>query len=266
MLLNEENYYSQEANLTYWSNSQYKEFRDCEARAMARLQGWTEPATDALLVGSYVHAYFEGPEAFKRFKDSNPEIIVTRGATKGKLKSQFQYANKMIETIESDALCMFVLQGKKEVIMTASFAGANWKIKMDNYALERNRFSDIKTVQSIHKESWDQDNGYVSFVQQNHYVTQMALYAEIERIVQQRDGWIEPIIVAVSKQDPPDKAVIGINGYDIKRELEGIADNMPHLIEVKAGLVKPRRCERCRYCRETKQLNQIVHYSDLINR
>ena len=266
MQLNESNYFSVEADRLYWSNSQYKEFLDCEARAMAKLRGWSEPTTDALLLGSYVHAHFEGPEALQRFKDENPELISTRGRTKGNLKAEYRLAGEMIKTIENDALCMFVLQGRKEVIMTAEFAGTRWKIKMDNYALDRNRFSDIKTVQEIHKENWDPENGYVSFVQKNKYVTQMALYAEIERIVQGRDGWIEPIIVAVSKQDPPDKAVIGINGYDIKRELETIESNMPHLIEVKAGLVKPRRCELCRYCRETKQLNQIIHYSDLINR
>lgn len=264
--LNSQNYHSNEANIHYWSNSQYKDFLSCEAKAMAKLQGWSEPPSEALLIGSYVHSYFEGLEEFQEFKASNPEIISSKGPTKGQIKSNFRFADQMIKTIENDPLCMFILQGQKEVIMTAEFAEAHWKIKMDNYNPERLRFSDIKTVQSITKETWDPEGGYVSFVQAQGYVTQMALYAEIERRLHGRDGWIEPYIVAVSKEDPPDKAVISINALDVDRELESIQTRMPRLIEVKAGRKEPIRCETCRYCRETKRLNKIIHYSELVTR
>lgn len=262
--LNNQNYHSDEANQHYFSNSQYKDFLTCEAMAMAKINGWRQPVTDSLLVGSYVHAYFEGAEAFEDFKETNPGIFSSRGKTKGELKSPFQFANHMIQAIEQDPLCLFVLQGQKEVIMTAKFAGALWKIKIDSYNPNRLRFSDIKTVKEIQKEIWDPQNGYVSFVEANRYTTQMALYAEIERRVVGRDGWIEPIIVAVSKEDPPDKAVLTINAYDIQRELEEIERHMPRFIEVKAGHEEPIRCEKCRYCRETKKLNSIIHYSELL--
>ncbi|MNW44144.1 hypothetical protein D3C74_213660 [compost metagenome] len=264
--LNNRNYHSIEANQYYWSNSQYKEFLDCEARAMAKLRGWYEPPSDALLIGSYVHSYFESKEAFEEFKANTPELISSKGPTKGMLKSNYVIADQMIRTLENDPLCMFVLQGQKEVIMTMEFAGARWKVKLDCYNPERNRFSDIKTVQKIQKETWDPNNGYVTFVEANGYVAQMSLYAETERRNKGRDGWIEPIIVAVSKEDPPDKAVISLDAYDIQRELDGIKDNMPRLIKVKSGMLEPTRCEKCRYCRETKQLNKIVHYSELIAR
>ncbi|OAB35888.1 hypothetical protein PMSD_11695 [Paenibacillus macquariensis subsp. defensor] len=233
---------------------------------MAKLQGWSEPSTDALLIGSYVHAYFEGPEAFQFFKDSNPEIISSRGASKGELKAGFQQANQLIKTIEEDPLCMFMLQGQKEIILTAEFAGAPWKIKMDSYNPDKFRFSDIKTVKEIRKETWDSEGGYVSFVEASRYTTQMALYAEIERIVNGRDGWVEPYIVAVSKQEPPDKEVVKFFAEDIQREVDTIKQFMPRMIEVKAERVEPTRCENCRYCRETKRLNKIIHYSELINR
>ncbi|MFD3271483.1 PD-(D/E)XK nuclease-like domain-containing protein [Paenibacillus dendritiformis] len=264
--LNNNNYYSDEANRLYMSNSQYKDFRTCEAMAMAKLGGWQEPPSDALLVGSYVHAYFEGPEAFEAFKAATPEIISKQGPTKGRLKSQFREADAMIAAIGNDPLCMFILQGQKEVIMTAEFAGAHWKIKMDNYAPDRLRFSDIKTVQSITKETWDPEGGYVSFVEAQGYVTQMALYAEIERRKYGRDGWIEPYIVAVSKEDPPDIAVVSINVYDIKRALDEVERYMPRILAVKSGQEEPERCERCRFCRGTKVLNRIIHYSELIAR
>ncbi|MCY9512380.1 PD-(D/E)XK nuclease-like domain-containing protein, partial [Paenibacillus larvae] len=31
-----------------------------------------------------------------------------------------------------------------------------------------------------------------------------------------------------------------------------------------AGHEEPIRCEKCRYCRETKKLNSIIHYSELL--
>ncbi|BFH16403.1 PD-(D/E)XK nuclease-like domain-containing protein [Paenibacillus melissococcoides] len=264
--LNSSNYYSAEANWEYMSNSQYKDFRACEAMAMAKLEGWQEPPSDALLLGSYVHAYFEGAEAFESFKVATPELISSKGPTKGKLKCQYRDAEAMISALENDPLCMFLLQGQKEVIMSAEFTGTWWKIKMDNYAPDRLRFSDIKTVQNISKETWDPENGYVSFVEAQGYVTQMALYAEIERRKLGRDGWIEPYIVAVSKEDPPDKAAISINAYDIQRALDEVERYMPRILTVKSGQEEPERCERCRYCRGTKVLNRIIHYSELIAR
>lgn len=69
MLLTNENYYSQEANREYLSVSQYKDFMGtygkvgCEEYALAKLDGtWVENMedSDALMVGSYVDAHFEG--------------------------------------------------------------------------------------------------------------------------------------------------------------------------------------------------------------
>lgn len=75
MILTPENYYSPEANFEYMSVSQFKDFSGtygqvgCEARAMAKLRGeYQEEKTTALLVGSYVDSYFEGPESLERFK------------------------------------------------------------------------------------------------------------------------------------------------------------------------------------------------------
>lgn len=51
MILNNENYYSPEANQEYMSVSQYKAFMNCEAAAMASISGkYERPTTRALLV------------------------------------------------------------------------------------------------------------------------------------------------------------------------------------------------------------------------
>ena len=61
MLLNKENYFSKEANAEYWSVSQFKAFNRCEAAGLAEARGiYEREETDALLIGSYVDAYFSG--------------------------------------------------------------------------------------------------------------------------------------------------------------------------------------------------------------
>ena len=64
MELNEQNYFSKEANEEYMSVSQYKAFKKCEAAALAEIKGeYERPKTDALLIGSFVDSYFGGTEA-----------------------------------------------------------------------------------------------------------------------------------------------------------------------------------------------------------
>ena len=60
--LNDENYYTRQADIDYMSYSQFKQFETCEAAALAVLNGETkqQPPTTALLVGSYVDAFFDG--------------------------------------------------------------------------------------------------------------------------------------------------------------------------------------------------------------
>lgn len=258
--LNNSNYYSLEADQAYMSNSQYKDFVDCEARAMAKLTGvWKEPPNEAVLVGSYVHAWAEG--TLDEFKASNPDLFTK----KGELYAQYKNADKMIDTLANDPFIMFLLQGEKETIVTAPFAGAVWKAKLDVLNEEGGRLVDIKTVRDIRGKYWDKDLGcYVSFVEAFGYLRQLALYAELERIQSERSYWLETYIVAVSKEDPPDKEVIGMDTHRMEEELAEIERRMPRILEVKYGGVEPKRCGTCRYCRETKQLSKVVHYMDLL--
>ncbi|UKS25050.1 PD-(D/E)XK nuclease-like domain-containing protein [Paenibacillus sp. HWE-109] len=258
LILTSQNYHSDEANKQYMSNSQYKDFLACESKAMAKINGWKESAPSVFGVGSYVHAAFEG--TLDTYKIEYATEIFN---AKGKPYADYAKADDMIRVLKSDPFCMFILQGQKEVIMTAGFAGAVWKIRLDLYAPERSLFADIKTVKSIHDKYWDNDRGYVSFVEAYKYDTQMAIYAEIEKRFSKRQNWYKPLIVAVSKEDVPDKEVIGFDDNDIERELETIAGNMPRIMSVKTGMEEPNRCEKCRFCRESKQLKGITHYLDL---
>ena len=97
MILTNENYYSNEANWEYMSVSQYKQFRKCEATAMAELNGkWKQPKSTALLVGSYVDSWFEG--TLDEFTLQNPEIFKKDGT----LKVDYIQAEEIIRKLTED--------------------------------------------------------------------------------------------------------------------------------------------------------------------
>lgn len=260
--LTDDNYYSREADLQYMSVSQFKSFLKCEAATMAKLLGkYEEPKGDALLIGSYVHAWLDG--TMEKFKEQTPEIFSSKGPTKGQLKSDYKNANDMIQTLENDPFCMMALDGEHEVIMTAELFGIQWKSKLDVYNPQNGRFADLKTVKSIRDKVWHDEYGYCSFVEAYGYITQMAVYSEIERI--NRGGErLENYIVAVSKEPIPDKAVITIDNERLVKELETVAGRIERIKSVKEGGEEPKSCGTCPYCRRTKMITSVTHYSELI--
>ena len=201
MILTPENYYSPEANFEYMSVSQFKDFSGtygqvgCEARAMAKLRGeYQEEKTTALLVGSYVDSYFEGPESLERFKSENPEIFTQ----KGELRAEYKKADTIIQRIESDEYFMQCMSGEKQVIMTAEIFGIPWKIKIDSY-LKDIVITDLKIVESIKKMKWVRDLGYLDFIRFWGYDTQGAIYQET---VRQNTGKRLPFYIAAASKEP----------------------------------------------------------------
>lgn len=266
MILTPENYYSPEANRHYMSVSQYKDFLSCEAQALARLNGnYYEESADCFLIGNYVHSALEGPEALEKFKQQNPSIFSSKGPTKGELKSDYKNAEKMVAAVRNDEVCMSVLTGEKETIITAELYGVKWKAKIDYRDTEKGRFADVKTVKGLYERYWmPEKERYVSFVEKYGYTIQMAVYAELERLHSKRFERLEPLMVAVSKEDEPDKAVICFDEMMIEQELEKVRTQLPHIVQVKNGAIIAHRCEKCRYCRKTKQVKTIIHYMNLL--
>lgn len=263
MILTPDNYHSREANKAYMSVSQYKDFLKCEAAALAKLKGeFSEEKQDAFLIGSYVHAAIEG--TLEAFKEENPEIFSSRGATKGELKSDYKHAETMIETLQDDELCVQMLQGMNEKIITGELFGVQWKIRVDILSEEQGRLTDLKTVKSIRERYWNAQKGHhESFIEAYGYILQMAVYTEIERQDANRFDRLEPFIVAVSKEDVPDKAVICFDDNSLDSELTQLEEKLPRVIDVKQGFTEPKRCEKCRYCRQTKKA-QIIHFMNLL--
>ncbi|MGP7817738.1 PD-(D/E)XK nuclease-like domain-containing protein [Niallia sp. 01092] len=244
------------------SVSQFKSFVECEARTMAKLKGeYKQPFSNALLVGSYVHAAFESDEAFKQFvEENNGAIFKPRG---GKY-SDFETADRMIETIKDDKFALFALEGEKEVIYTANLYGSPWKIKVDSINHSRSTFSDLKTTQDLHKRYWSTKyDEWVSFIEAWDYVLQMAMY---KRVIQENLGrTYNPYIVAVTKESPPNKAVLHFDESRFAFEYEYIEMKMERFLQLKQEKVEPIRCGKCNYCRTVKKLSDTMEIGVLIH-
>ena len=256
-------YYSDENAWDYMSASQFRDFVTCEAAALAKLRGeWPHPPTTAMLVGSYLHAAIEGDEAFAEFCMAHEADIHTTRGNKGK-RAEFVQADAMIETLQSDLYLMSLLSGQHEVVLMTELYGVAWKAKLD--VLNEDSIVDVKTTRSLYERYWDKaESRYVSFVEQFGYTRQLALYSELERLTSGRETRLATYVVAVTKEDPPDKALIEIDADRVYWELEVVKGILPRIQSVKLGEIEPRRCERCEYCRATKQLTGPINFMELV--
>lgn len=242
MTLTNDNYYSNEANLQYMSVSQYKEFRKCEAAAMAQITGeWVKPKTTALLVGSYVDSWFEG--TLPEFYRNNPEIF----KKDGKLKAEYLQAGDIIERVQQDEKFMEYMAGEKQRIVTAKLFGCDWKIKIDSYH-PGDKIVDLKVMRSMERIMGK------SFVEHWGYDLQMAIYAAVE------GNNLDTYLAVVTKQIPADIELIEIPAWRREDLLAEIERNMPRILAIKQKKIAPERCGVCDYCRATKKIIEPIDF------
>lgn len=274
LILTADNYYSVEADRQYMSCSQYQDFLSCEARAMAKLDGRYVPKkSEALIVGNYFHTAMESAEAHEQFcKDNFEEIYKYKVSKSGEIIVTGKYApyvtaDKMIEVCLSDPLIksLIAMPGENERIMTGTLFGMPWKIRLDKYCEDLRMIIDWKTTADINKTEYNPVLGEKeSFIEAMGYMMRAAVYSEIEKqtVISSEDP--DFVIVAVSKQDPPDKGAYLLNNrqrYDY--ELSEIEKHMARIYRVKNKQAAPIRCGSCDYCRSTKVLKKIVPYYTL---
>ena len=204
-LLTAENYFSPENTMRYMGSSQFKSFMHCEAAALAEIRGeCIHEETDALLIGSYVDAHYEG--TLDIFKAQHPDLF-TRS---GELKAQFRHAEYMIQRAERDELFQKFMSGQKQVIMAGEIAGSPYKVKIDSYHSDA-CIVDLKCVRDF-KPVWNEEKGFRQhFIDYWGYTLQGAIYREI---VRQNTGKELPFyIAAITKEKEPDIRVYWISGY-----------------------------------------------------
>lgn len=255
MILTEENYFSTEANKEYMSVSQYKAFKKCEAAALAEIEGeYSKPKTTALLIGSFVDAYFAGTEG--GFAIQHPEIF--NGKT-GTLKAEFKKAYNVICRLKEDEVFMrYATSGAEQVIMTGEISGVPFKIAVDN--LHPDMIVDRKIMKDF-EPIYVEEQGCLPWFEAWGYDTQGAAYREI---VRQNTGKTLPFILAAgTKEDVPDLALIEIDSELLDYELGELKKNLPKYDAIKKGIIPAERCEKCAYCKKTKVLTAPINSKEL---
>lgn len=251
-----ENYFSDLANAQYLSVSQYKSFLSCEAMTMAKINGIysTKSENEALLFGSLFHKWNEGEKEFNDFLLDNPQMFSTRGTTKGQLKATYSKVYDLIYRAEKDPVIRKALQGEKEKIFTAELFGIWWKICIDSYNPNLGYFADLKSMADIHGRYYKvEEQRYVDFISYYKYDLQMVVYSEIERIANNRNDNLNPLLVVITKESPPDAAIFkGFLDYK-DMILAEVEMHTPRIIDLKNGIAEPKQCGRCEYCRSVKK-------------
>ena len=217
---------------------------------MAQLRGeYTPPQSTALLMGGFVDAAFSNE--LVSFGRAHPELFNSRT---GELKAEFRQAERMLERARRDSVFMSYLTGQRQKILTGEIEGLPFKCRLDFYK-RGERIVDLKTVRDM-RPVYAPERGLISFAEYWDWPLQMAIYREIE-------GNNLPCFLAViTKEDPPDIAVIELPSETLDAELALLHEQLPYFDEVRQGFIEPKRCGKCAYCRGTKELLGPVPLSD----
>ena len=248
MKLTKNNYFSKGYAKRYFSASQVKQFKRCEAMAMAEIRGdYVRPAGQALMIGSYVDEALTGN--LEKWKAEHPEILKKDGT----LKAEFVQAEAMVARAKEDRLFREFLKGRKQAIRTAKIFGVPFKAKLD--VLRPERIVDLKTVKDM-QPVYLPGQGRVDFATAWDWPLQMAIY---QKIIEENGGGKLPCYLAViTKETPSDIAVIQIEQERMDAEMAWLEQALPRYEMIKAGEIEPERCGCCAYCRETHRLTGPV--------
>lgn len=250
MNLTNDNYFSPEANRSYWSVSQFKAFNKCEACGLAEVRGeWEREKTDSLLIGSYVDAFFT--DDFMEWLKQNESLVYSKRGG-GKL-AKFAQADAIIERVRRDPLMMDYLTGEHQTIMSTELFGVPWKIKMDCY--NEQRIVDLKVVKDF-EDIYDKGYGWRSWIEYWGYDIQGAVYQKIEQLVTGRTEPLPFYLAAVTKEKVPDIKLIQIPQHILDTALKLVEAKIDRFDLIKQGEVEPIRCERCEWCKWTKKLTK----------
>lgn len=251
MAVNRFNYFSENNNRKYCGSSQFKDFLKCPARSMAILEGRVqEEESTALLVGSYIDAWFEG--TLDQFKADHPNVFKKDGS----LKAEYIKADEIIARVRKDELFMKYMGGKKQVIRTGTIEGVPFKIKIDSYHKGK-ALVDLKVIKDM-KPIWDEDLGCkVDFIHYWGYHYQAAIYQAVE------GNKLPFYICAVTKENEPDLAVIEIPQAWIDEAMAVIKNHIGVIQAIKQGEIEADRCESCDYCKSTKKLTRVISADEL---
>ena len=277
MKLTSKNYYGAKSNREFMSVSQFKQFKKCEAMALAELKGeYKRPKSKALLLGSFVDEMLTGTKRsqikfvydnfFELFQKSSKLCKLDDAGRKtfvtdffadlfnadNKPYAEIVQALETIEKIKKQPLMMEHFKSKHQTIMTGEIAGVPFKIKMDNYK-PGEFIADGKYMASLRSP-----NLFEPMVKYWSYDIQGAVYQEI---VYQNTGKRLPFYLDIAtKETPSHLAVAEIKQYDLDEALEVVKALAPRFQAIKNGEIEPERCGEydCNYCTETNIITEPI--------
>lgn len=290
MELTAQNYHSQEADKAFMSCHQFAAWLKCPAAEKARQDGlYTPEKPRAFFIGHYVDCALTTPALFPEFCDTHITEIMQRSG-KNKLADVI-LADSMIQRVKNSPDAMRLLDGEGQAVVTGMMPyrdrnneekSVPWKIMCDVLLPGKGVVTDLKTVSSF-EEDWKRvkiagelQNRKVAWWRVYDYQIQMAVYRLI--LAQKYGKDFMPILLAVTKQDPPDFKGIAFAtkrpdgtpttapwdevpawlqstpaGYE-PRTVDGARiDGMELVMMMKSGEIAPTRCGSCGYCRGTNQ-------------
>ena len=258
-----EDYFSHDNSLKYMGASQFKEFAKCEYEALARVKGECgELSSPSLLQGNLMDFLFEnGCSNLSAFTNEHPEMISSRGATKGELKSEYQKTLSAFEFVSGDDRFMKFATGKQQKIFTGEIAGVPFKIMIDS--LLPNMIVDRKFMKDMESQ-YDSEQGFrVPFWAYWGYDIQGAIYQEIYR---QATGKKLPFALAVlTKETVPDKAVIVFEQEILDKALAVVKEKAPRFNAIKLGVIEPTKCGHCDWCKANKMIDEPIGASSFLD-
>lgn len=254
MKLNLENYYSIKANKEYMSVSQFKNFKLCEKKAMYDLENDFQEDKQCFLEGQLFEALVSGDANL--FKAQHPELLSTRGATAGQIKSEFKKVINASEKFNDQVFFRDIIDRcEKQIVLTGEIKGIKVKCMLDLFDKKTNSIYDIKCMKDF-KEQWNKDEkAYMPWYYTYGYVLQLAVYREI---VRQNFGEPKEIgLIAATKEEIPDIQALSFDSSLLDLELEDFKNNVERYNKVKKGVEEPIACGCCDYCKRIKVIDSF---------
>jgi len=280
-ILNEQTYFTPEANLKWLDCSTYKNVvgtagrKGCECRALAIAKGeYKQPKTEPLLVGSYVDAYFDN--SLSQFCLDNMEDVFSKTSIKKFEKSgkaedlerlaAFKQADIMIKRAIKEPLFMQYVEGETQKILVAEIAGVPIRVKLDSY--DGNRITDVKTAASITETYYAKDLGQrLNFAEYFGYLEQAFFY---QTAVEQNFGKHLPFYLAVITKEKsgnvphPRVAVIQIPDKLIADKGAEITEKIPGVWRLLQGEYEPVPCGTCEWCADNLPLEKVISLDEIM--
>lgn len=245
-------YYGRQANLEYFSVSQFKRFQKCSACAMAELNGeWCQSESQSLFLGSLMDALLVcDADERQRFFDENQSKLFKKN---GEYYADVEKAMDTFRRIDEEQPKMkYYLSGKHQVVMTGKIEDIPFKIKMDSY-MPHKFIADMKYMKSLRSP-----NLYTPMIEYWGYDIQAACYQEI---VYQNTGEKLPFFFVVATKEAPAHLEIGqVSQENMDKALGTVKKQINQFQKIKNGELPATRCESydCNYCTSTKVVTEPI--------